>query len=817
MHSNKHTALSRVCLFAGVVYFLFAIFLQKPVYALENPQRYYDWNTYNTPKQVLGLQAFAQETSNTSEYKNYQQHNYFFGFAANATPNTPLYFVKKTEEGITLTFTFNSQAKEQVRLELAGERLNELTQMTNSGSTETLAALAKDYQNTITTVANNLEQLKKQGQDVKILTEKIDIEAAKHTLVLEEVALQVPPAAQEGLNTALAASEKAVDTVADISGKPAVPEEVVERLQALKAQGILTEEEVAKLIAVGSREKAREELKKYAQARILPEADLKKLDETALEKFPDGYFTALEIKKFKELKDLETQKPDEATLQKIQEFAKNYKPGDIVPPDIRRWWIPMVRLEELQNTIRPDLLSEDFFKYRPEDKQKYQEVVERIKPRAQDVKYINNLIKENPTILNDPAYARIKAIADKFGSVEKTTAEQTAKTCASGSHWVTIPYMPDGGYCVPNYVYEAPQGSQSKDSPCPPGYHRNVPGGTCYPDNPNGSGIETLPAPGSCPAGYGWITDKASTRGGFCSPSYLSDGGSYPKPISIPGYCPSGQIFRDGKCEPYNPPPSNGCPEGQFWSGQKCLAPKDCGAGKYQDQNGECKEGTTKSDYCERAKAECSNIGNAFWDAAACQCRSTLNPFPTQPNPTGTDGGNAIDACKKSASECGSGSYLDYGSCTCKQASPTSGASPTSCTPPASGCGTNMYWEYSSCSCKQSSGQYVQPTSSPTNGGASQSCGSGYHWNGSYCAANETSQPQPQPQPELQQTQTTPQPQPQPEQQQTQTQQTESQPSTQESSSPSSSGDSGSSGGSSGSSCPSGSFWNGFSCQQGEH
>ena len=77
---------------------------------------------------------------------------------------------------------------------------------------------------------------------------------------------------------------------------------------------------------------------------------------------------------------METEKPDDATIEKLQEFAKTYKAGEVIPGDLRQWWVPTIRLEELQNTIRPDLINQDFLRNRPDYMQKYQEVVERIKP-----------------------------------------------------------------------------------------------------------------------------------------------------------------------------------------------------------------------------------------------------------------------------------------------------------------------------------------------------------------------------------------------------------------------------------------------------
>ena len=61
--------------------------------------------------------------------------------------------------------------------------------------------------------------------------------------------------------------------------------------------------------------------------------------------------------RFQEMQRLEEQKPSDTVLNKIQAFAKTYNPGDQVPVELRKYWVPVVRLEEIQNTLRPDLLT----------------------------------------------------------------------------------------------------------------------------------------------------------------------------------------------------------------------------------------------------------------------------------------------------------------------------------------------------------------------------------------------------------------------------------------------------------------------------
>lgn len=717
--------------------------------ALENPSSYYDWNVYATNKDVLGL-------SSDNDYKNFQQHNYFFNFAKDTTPGNPLYLLKRAEEGLTLTFTFNNQAREKVRLEFAGERLAEMQEVASKGNINALNSLTKSYERTMKSISQNLENLDSTGQDVKNFADEVDWEASRHNLVLEEVALAAPEEATAGIDRAISASELAVDTVADVEGRPAVPESIVNRLKATESLGILTPEEVNKVINSDTRREARDELRKYVSADLFPESDFKKFDETSLEKYPQGYYMIQEIKKFKELKELETKKPDDATVEKLQEFAKTYKAGETIPGDLREWWVPSVRLEELQNTIRPDLINQDFLRNRPDYLQKYQEVVERIKPTKEDVQYVNNLINKNPDLLNDPSYARLKALSDKFGSTEERKNYSQFQACGTGYHWASVPFMPNGGYCVPNYQFIATD-SNFKENPCPSGYHRPSPGAACYSDNPEAANSwRSLSSSGNCPSGYGWVPETSNPRGGYCAPRSVTDGG-FPSPVYTVGYCLPGQAFRDGKCETYNPPPAEGCASGSWWNGTSC-AQTSSGGGNNTGSSGSY-SGTPSR---ESQEAACRAGGGTCtgWYNGACSCIRGGSPTsggqpggPGAPYPGASSAGSgAYGGAYDASGNYVGGSYGGYDSSGRYIGTGSSGGS---------------------------GGSTPMPYTAPSGSGPSTGCGSGYYWNGNSCAPNpsgpvQTSIQPTQPvstEPQLQ-TQTQPQVEQQP--------QTESQPVQQE-------------------------------------
>ena len=85
----------RVTIGIVILLTLFVVVSVSPVYALEDPSLYYDWNIYSADGNVLGLEINAQENVSDkpadADYKNFQQHDYFFNFAKDLAPGNPLY------------------------------------------------------------------------------------------------------------------------------------------------------------------------------------------------------------------------------------------------------------------------------------------------------------------------------------------------------------------------------------------------------------------------------------------------------------------------------------------------------------------------------------------------------------------------------------------------------------------------------------------------------------------------------------------------------------------------------------------------------
>src|SRR3989344_2130487 len=225
---------------------------------------YYDWSStleIRQPK-VLGVTAAAQETSANapkavppSEYLRFNR--YLFG--RELTPTNLFYFIKPLQENIQLTFTFDQKAKDTLRIEIAGERLEEIQKLATGSNTQAITSAANAYHTAMTALSNNIPSLEKQNRNADSLLGQLEEETAKHNVILEQVRVQVPDQAEGAIDNALDASWKGTDMIADLKDRPAVPSDLVSRLQSLKSQGLLTPEEVNKLVSVKSREEAREE------------------------------------------------------------------------------------------------------------------------------------------------------------------------------------------------------------------------------------------------------------------------------------------------------------------------------------------------------------------------------------------------------------------------------------------------------------------------------------------------------------------------------------------------------------------------------
>src|SRR3990167_4466875 len=246
-----------------------------------NPRPFYDWGPYylESRPSVLGLAAYAQEATATAVIAE----------PTFLQPDNPFYFVKGFGETFRLAFTFDPVKKEEVRLDLAEERLAEAQALLNKDKAELAQRFFDRYQETLETATENLKVLEEAGATIEDLAKKIEAQVATHQTVLERLLASVPDAAKEGIQKAIEASQNGLDRSADALGRPVIPNELLERFQSLKAQGVLSEEESQRLTAHQSRETLRKDLRSFLEQGIFPEADFKKLDEGQRNFFPQEF------------------------------------------------------------------------------------------------------------------------------------------------------------------------------------------------------------------------------------------------------------------------------------------------------------------------------------------------------------------------------------------------------------------------------------------------------------------------------------------------------------------------------------------------
>lgn len=535
-----------------------------------NPHDYYDWSTPQILKQTkvladtdvnYGLIGDSTESISSPNItpKNFDRYLFF----KNAGPDNPLHFIKLAQENIQLALSLNPSSKAQLRLKIAAERLNELQQLINEGKTESVEKLLTQYKHKLTGLTDQLKDL-----DDPELLNILEEESVKHNMFLEQTLLSASDEILETIKDGLLATNLVGDTLADSQNKPAIPSELTSRLLDMKTQGLLSPEEVNKIINLNSRVDVRKELNKYRKSGIFPEADFKKLDDHVYQRFPTHYLKTIESKKFFEMQKLEDQKPDDDTLQQVKQFAQNYQPGDTIPSHLRDTWYQVVRLEEIQNTFRPDLV--DFQKFEKNDnrKAKFEEFVGRFQPQVEDVNKLEQYEKDNPNQPLPKEYERIKAINSKFGT-----------TCDAGSHWQSDSSKPQGGFCTTSdsleknpepVIYQpkwCPSNTHWVDLPQSDGYcapNITYPSSYNSDQKPNLKPLENIPPSPS----------TTFTPGDYPSPIY-SPKASYPEKVSRTRSTPSPTPTPKPTLSPVTKPPSGQgtCPTGSSWTGSYCYFP----------------------------------------------------------------------------------------------------------------------------------------------------------------------------------------------------------------------------------------------------
>ncbi|MEK7458438.1 MAG: hypothetical protein AAB612_03080, partial [Patescibacteria group bacterium] len=335
------------------------------------------------------------------------------------------------------------------------------------------------------------------------------------------------------------------------------------------------------------------------------------------------------------------------------------KAGDQVPMELRMYWVPIVRLEEIQNTLRPDLIDANLFKQDDKESKKFNEMVERFKPRPEDIAQVRNFIQKNNADVNNlpPEYQRMYNLGQKYGA-----------QCGAGFNWVPEPQSPAGGYCSPNGS-DASSGptydeftrgktckgnminAKSSSGACssfpadcmPPGWSRTD---TCVSTpvistNTNTNSNNRI----ECPSNAHFVSVSYDPNGGYCIPNYTQVGVDQSTGASSTA-CPASthRNYAGGSCVPnynsssYNNPyaltPLTTTPGGPYYTNSgKCGSNANWVPEAINPQGGYCAQnsgtdgmqdasrfGNTPSR--EAQEAACWSGGGTCvsWNNGACGC-----------------------------------------------------------------------------------------------------------------------------------------------------------------------------------------------------
>lgn len=801
------------------------------------------------------------------------------------TPDSPFYFLKQGAETIQAITAIGPQAREKVKLAQARERFAEAYALLEKNDEEGFKDALGKYTGTMQSVFNDIDKgLSLNEEAKKELGEKLAEEVTQQNLLLQKASVLAPKDMATPISAVTSIITQGVDRASDLQGKPAIPENIKEKIDSLP-EDMLSKEQKEKLAKADTRLEARLVTGELAATGALTQSDLVSLDNWVAPADAGSTLRLNEIKKLNEAVELTNLKEDiakkvektEDVAKKLDDFKKTFAPGENIPSDLRPY-MRLTRIDEISQTIRPDVVRLEDFGNRKDLQLAVATLQQEFRPTNQDFQRLAEFRRSSPGRSLPPELARIEALSYSIGVRDSATAcflpsppfapntpcpssgaaipissyyngnssfpgfggfgderlqvdgdgfkgwrggssvspsvdkdgkplvygkgPEAAKAgvCPDGYHWMydsggwcmsnsgnyssgssySSPYPSSPGYTPYTPYYSAPgappasygyQGSGTYpnfiNTYSPPNYYGTAPTG--YSTNPPagtvpGTGPEPT-SPGQCPSGFHWMPPSAG-QAGWC----MADGGTYTgggyggnpsygypdystTPRTSGGYncgsqpwdpvrqrcsdgaCPGGYSWDGSKCAPFTSPnypggsnynsyspssPSSyqyGCAPGNYWNGSRCVA------GDYEG-SGWSDSAARSGSYCQAPSSGCGS--NSYWDYGTCSCRSSNTYY-------GGSGPSSNNSCQ--GISCGGGTYLDYSTCSCKYPYGSSGGSTsvgtTACVPPAGGCGSGWY-DSSSCSCRQASSQGCYNVSA-------SSCGSGFYWDSSACTCRSSS------------------------------------------------------------------------------
>ncbi len=654
-----------------------------------------------------------------------------------AVPSSPFYFLKQAVEVVQSTTAFTPEAKQRVQLAHAKERFAEAYESLEKNDAEKFKDSLSKYTGEMQKLFNNLAQNPNLNDEAKkSLGETLAQEAAQQNLLLQKTTVLTSTDLTTPISAAVSVTMQAVDRAADLQGEPPIPSEIMEKIEALP-EGMVPQAEKEQLTTLANRVEARLKLGALVSQGVLTAADTQTID-SQLVQTGAAQYSLSELKKLDELVDLTEAKEQitekvtktEDIALKLNEFQKSFQPGSEIPSEIRPY-VRLTRIEEVAQTIRPDIVRLEDFGNRKDIQLAVATLKEEFRPTREAFKQLEDFRRTNPGKLLPPELARIEALSYSLGVRDSATA------CflPSPPFAPNTPCPPPGAPIpVTSYSFSPSYVSPFSFSGSPP--YNTYTSST----QTSGTNLEYGKGPnpestGVCPNGYHWMYDN----GGWC----MGNSGNYsPSNYTLIGdaLVPTSTLTQPG-FTPYSPYYSTpGVPPGTYGyqgPGTYSVYPSSSGPGSYSPPYYYGPAPTTYT----TTPLPGTVPGTGPQPTSPGQCPTGFHWMPPSYSQAGwcmADGGTYVP----------SGTSTSYPSGTA-----------TSSTPPPEGynCGSQPYdpvtkrcrdgacpggynWDGSKCVASPPGGSYY------TGGGynyyspnlTQSSCGPGYYWDGRGCIATYT-------------------------------------------------------------------------------
>ena len=710
-------------------------------------------------------------------------------------PDSPFYFVKQFGETIQTATAFTPEAREQVRISQADERLTEGYYSLKHGNTKDFEKSLSTYTTTMQNVFNDLAASEYSPQVKQAIAERLGKEAPEQNLLLQKAEALAEDEQATAISAAVSSTILASDKAADLAGKPPIPDEIKTKIENLP-ETVLSQEDKNKLLEIDSRVDARLKLGGLASTGILSTQDTSFLNEDFESVDKDAKIKVDELKKLEQIAKITEQKNEvvekaqknENIVNKLTEFQNTFEPGQEVPAEIRPY-VRLTRIEEIGQTIRPDVVRVEDFQNRKDVVLAVAALQDEFRPTKESIKQVADFRRRNPDKSLPPELARIEALSYGLGTREQagqcflpppfpanTPCPAPGSTVAVASYWggqwssPAAPVQPVASTDKDGKPLVYGQGPQSVSSgSCPSGYHwmydsggwcmansgsygyssnynspsstyttASYPIGTATSETPPAEGYNCGSQPydpatkkckdGACPGGFDWDGSKCVARG-YSGPTYQSS----------PYYSPN---LTQSSCGP-----------GYYWDGKGCItnysgggsypgtsnyysgAAVNCGSGYWWNGNS-CQPSSGPGSSCSYPSGGCPGNG-AWYDYSSCSCKTTSYP-------SGYSGPTIQSSPYYSPSSyergCAPGNYWDGRKCVAGSYEGPGWSDTTARGCTQQSCGSNQWFDWGTCSCRPNGNTYTPPTYSGGGGGTSSgSCPSGSHWmsdNGGYCMSD---------------------------------------------------------------------------------